>query len=86
MKTAWKAFCSNPVLLANLGSDDLHDETRKLAEKFVYRMYTLSDEDRFDNAQAVMFGKCILSESLPLTCNALQLHVQRACYQSMAWI
>ena len=38
MKTAWKAFCSNPDLLANLGSDDFHAETCKLAEKFICRM------------------------------------------------
>ena len=41
MRTAGKAFCSNPDLLANLGSDDLHDETCKLAEKFICRMYNL---------------------------------------------
>ena len=40
MKTAGKAFCSNSDLLANLGSDDLHDETCKLAEKFICRMWT----------------------------------------------
>ena len=86
MKTAWKAFCSNPDLLANIGSDDLHDETCKLAEKFICRMYNLSDEDTCDNARVVLFGKCILPEALPHTSNALQLHIQRARYQSMAWI
>ena len=84
MKTSGKAFCSNPDLLANVGSDDLNDETFKLAEKFICRMYTLSDEDRCDNARAVMFGKCILPEAWPLTSNALQLHIKRARYQPMA--
>ena len=84
MKTSGKAFCSNPDLLANLGSDDLNDETCKIAEKFICRMYTLSDEDRCDNARAVMFGKCILPEAWPLTSNALQLHIKRARYQPMA--
>ena len=26
-RSVWKAFCSNPGLLANIGKGDLHDET-----------------------------------------------------------
>ena len=86
MKTAWKAFCSNPDLLANIGSDYLHGETCKLVEKLICRMYTLSYENRCCDARVVLFGKCILAEALPLTSNALQLPIQRARYKSMAWM
>ena len=84
-KTAWKKFCSNPDLLANLGKGDLHDETCKLAEKFICRIYKLPDEDICDNARVDMFGKCRLPEALPPTSNALQFHIQRAHYQAMVW-
>ena len=61
-KTAWKAFCLNPGLLAKLGKMDFRGiKTLKLAEKFICRMYPLSGEDRCDNARVVLFGKCILT-------------------------
>ena len=34
-----------------------------------------SDEDSFDKALVVLFGKCRLSEALPPKSNALQLHM-----------
>ena len=52
-------------------------------------MFNLSDEGSCDNTRVVMLGKCrvpeALSPNLP-TCNAPQLHIQRAHYQSMMWI
>ena len=59
-KTDSKAFCSNPDLLANLRKGDFHDVTFKLAEKFICRMYTLSDDESCDNARVVLFSKCRL--------------------------
>ena len=55
--SAWNAFCSNPDLLANLGKGDFHDETFKLPEKFICRMFNISDEgSSCGNARVVMFG------------------------------
>ena len=58
----------------SIGKCDFHDETFKkgdfpdetfvLAEKFISRMYNLSDEDRCDNARVVLFGKSRLLEAL----------------------
>ena len=85
-KTAWKAFWSNPDLLANLGNGDCHDETVKLAEQLICRINNLSGEDWCDNERVVMFGKCRLPEALPPTRNAPQSHMHIAHYQSMVWI
>ena len=85
-KTAWKEFCSNPDLIASLCKADFHDETLELDDKFICRMYNHAAENSFDHARVVLFGKCRLPEALPTISNALQLHVQRANYQSLVWI
>ena len=69
-KTAWKTLCSNPDLLANLDKGDPHDETCKLAKKFVCKMYNMSDEESCDNARVVPSSRCRLPGALPLTSNA----------------
>ena len=66
--SAWNAFCSNPDLLANLSKGDFHDENIcKLPEKFICRMFNLSDEGSCDKTRVVMIGKCRIPEALSPT-------------------
>ena len=37
----------------------------QLPEKFICRMFNLSDEGSCDNARVVMFGKCRVPEAFP---------------------
>ena len=46
----------------------------------------LSNGESYDNARVVMSGKCRVTESLPPTSNAPQLHMPQPDYQSMVWI
>lgn len=84
-KTSWKTFTQHHMLLRNLGNGDLDDTTVKSAEKFICRIYKITDEDSCNEARATLFSRCRSPEALLPTSDAARWHIQRAHFQSMIW-
>ena len=85
-KTAWKVFQEQHQLLNGLGRGKLTPVTASAAETFICRVYGVTDIDTCDKARVKLFNKCLSQESLPPTTDAVNLHIQRAHYQTMVWI
>ena len=74
------------MLLRNLGNGDLDDLTMTFAEKFICRVYNVSDaESSCNEARAKLFFFCRSPEVLPPTSDAAWLHIRRAHFQAMIW-
>jgi hypothetical protein len=85
-KTAWKVFQKQHHLLNGLGRGELTPVTASAAETFICRIYGVTDVDTCDKARVKLFSKCLCQELLPPTTDAVQLHIQRANYETMVWI
>ena len=75
----------DPTLVSNIGKGEMCRETIQSAEKFMCKVYNVSDVDSCDKARVVLFAKCKSPEALPPTSDALNFHVQRAHYQTLVW-
>ena len=84
-KSAWKVFISDGHLLKDLGRGELTEEVVRDAEKFVCKVYNVSEVNSCNEARVVLFCKCKTQDELPPTTDALHFHIQRAHYQSMIW-
>ena len=85
--TACKAFKQNSPLLTSLGCGKQQDKTLSSAEKFVCKVYeSLTDITNIDQMRAYLFNKGKDADSLPLTSNALKLHISQAHYQTTLWL
>ena len=85
-KSARKLFITDSDLLMDLGKGELTDNILRNAEKFVRKLYSVSEVASCDNARVKLFLKCKSPDELPPTADALLFHVQRAHYQSMVWL
>ena len=54
-KTSWKTFTEHHMLLRNLGNGDLDDSTVRSVEKFICRIYSVTDAENCDEARATLF-------------------------------
>ena len=85
-KSAWSAFKVYYKLLCVFGEGQLTDQKIKYAEKFVCRLYNVSDIVCTTNeARLLLFGKLSSPVSLPPTSDAFEQHIKRTHYQSMVW-
>ena len=84
-KTSWKTFTEHWVLLRNLGNGDLDSSTVTSVEKFICRIYSVTEAERCNEARATLFSRCRSPEALPPTSDAMRWHIERAHYQAMIW-
>jgi len=77
-KSAWKVFLKHHTLLSSLGEGELTEEKMKEIKEFVCKMYKLDTIGSVDEARAILFSKKGKPEALPLTSDALSLHVKCA--------
>ena len=84
-RSAWKVFKENHELLKDIGVGDLTDEITSSAEKFVCRLYNVTQTDSVDQARYILFSKTGKPESLCPTKDALVLHLNRVHYETMVW-
>ena len=78
-----KVFCLNPTILKNIGVGNLQEETCPTAAIFICSVYNVPEQKRCDAATLILFRECRSPETLPPRRDALQLHIQRAHYQSL---
>ena len=84
-KTSWKTFTEHHMLLRNLGNGDLDDSTVRSVEKFICRIYSVTDAENCNEARATLFSRCRSPEALPPTSDAARWHIRRAHFQAMVW-
>lgn len=88
-KTAWKIFRedSSASYLLQLGSKDINAEMLQQVEKFVCQLYLRGTGiTEINQVRKEMFLASKKSlDALPPTKDALDLHIQRANYQSLVW-
>ena len=68
--TSWKTFTEHHMLLRNLENGDLDDSTVRTVEKFICRMYSVTDAESCNEARATLFSRCRSPEALPPTSDA----------------
>jgi len=84
-KSCWKVFLENHNLLKDLGNGEFTNEVKKNAEKFICRVYGVSNVDTVNKARSQMFVKSCAPDGLPPTSDALSFHVMRCHYQALVW-
>ena len=76
-------YCKNPNLLSQVGKDGGIEKV----EEFVCQLYNAVDATTVNIARCKMFDKGkVALEMLPLTYDALELHLSRANYQAKIWL
>ena len=84
-KTSWDVFLEHHKLLEPLGkSEALSEEGARMAEAFICRIFKVP-YDSCDKDHVHLFCKSKPPEALPSTSDAVQLHIQRANYQTFIW-
>ena len=73
------------MLLRNLGNSDLDDSTVRSIEKFICRMYSVTDAESCNEASATLFYGCRSPEALPPTSDAARWHIGRVHFQAKVW-
>ena len=85
--SAWKVFEDAPDLLEHHGEESqISADVLAKAEAFVCKFYTRTREVEINKKRAAAFCKSKKDlDALPLTQDALILHIKRANYQTMVW-
>ena len=86
--SAWKVFEDVPDLLEHLGEESqISADVLAKAEAFVCKFYNLGTREvEINKKRAAAFRKSKKDlDALPLTQDALILHIKRANYQTMVW-
>ena len=68
-----------------IGRGDLDSSTVTSVEKFICRIYSVTDVESCNEARATLFSRCRSPEALPPTSDEVRWHIQRAHYKAKIW-